>query len=138
MGRTYQTATIENFNDMAKVVEGTLTSDKVRSLTVNFLVDTGAAMLCLPKTMVQQLGLFRLRTIPIHTANGMMNADVYSHVRLKVFDREASMEVLETLDETPPLMGYLPLEMLVLVVSPTEQKLVGDPFHGGKYMIDMF
>ncbi len=138
MGRTYQIATIENFNDMAKVVEGTLTPDKVRSLEVDFFVDTGAAMLCLPQKNITQLGLLKMRSTRTRTANGVIDADVYSPVRIKVLDREATMEVMATSDETPPLLGYLPLEMLVLVVSPTEQKLVGDPFHGGKYMIDMF
>ena len=124
MERTTQQATLENFNDMAKVVEGTLLPVNVRSVTVDFLVDTGAAMLCLPTHVIEQLGLFQHRTVRsqtanAQTANGIVQAKVYSHVRLSILDREASMEVMEIPDGTPPLLGYLPLEMLALSVNPT-------------------
>jgi len=36
------------------------------------------------------------------------------------------------------LIGQVPLEMLDFVVDPPGQKLIGNPDHGGKQMIDMF
>jgi hypothetical protein len=41
-------------------------------------------------------------------------------------------------DECPVRVGYIPLEQLDLVVDPSSQRLIGDPFHKGENLIDMF
>jgi hypothetical protein len=52
--------------------------------------------------------------------------------------REAPLDVAVLPDECPALIGYIPLEQLDLVVDPTGQRLVGDPFHKGENLIDMY
>jgi hypothetical protein len=36
------------------------------------------------------------------------------------------------------LIGFIPLEMLDFVVDPRDQRLIGNPDHGGEWMIDMY
>jgi hypothetical protein len=48
------------------------------------------------------------------------------------------VRVSEVADNCPVLIGYIPLELLDFVVSSKEQKLIGNPDHGGQYMIDLY
>jgi hypothetical protein len=36
------------------------------------------------------------------------------------------------------MIGQVPLELLDFVVDPVGQRLIGNPEHGGKHMMDMF
>ncbi len=46
---------MENAGDLFAVDEGYIENDKVRKLEVDFLVDTGAAMICLPIDKIKSL-----------------------------------------------------------------------------------
>ncbi|MCS6989741.1 MAG: retroviral-like aspartic protease family protein [Chloroherpetonaceae bacterium] len=59
MGRVRQTAFLRNSADLVQAQEGKLPIEKVRSLEVEFLVDTGASYVCLPKPMIETLGQVR-------------------------------------------------------------------------------
>jgi hypothetical protein len=52
MGRTVVTAKLTNVRDMGVADSGLDPSTHVRQIEVEFLVDTGAAMLCLPLAMI--------------------------------------------------------------------------------------
>lgn len=57
MGRTIVQVVLSNYRDLEMVEEGTLTPDKVRRVVIDGVVDTGAARLVLPLSVVQHLGL---------------------------------------------------------------------------------
>ena len=57
---------------------------------------------------------------------------------VNVQGRDAPLDVVALPDECPTLIGYIPLEQLDFVVDPTGQRLVGDPFHKGQNLIDMY
>ena len=48
------------------------------------------------------------------------------------------MRVAEVADNCPVLIGYIPLELLDFVVDTKNQRLIGNPDHGGEFMIDMY
>jgi predicted aspartyl protease len=130
---------IENLSDLTMVAKGLLQQENVRRLeTPDALVDTGATLLSLPKSLVQQLGLERHRTRTARTAAGIISFGIYEPVRLTVQDRDCIVEVAEIPDECPALIGQIPLELLDFVVDPAGGKLIGNPDHGGEQMIDMF
>ena len=63
MGRVTVTAKIENTDDLALAKKGLLPADQVRSVEVNdALVDTGATLLSMPKSLIQKLGLEPVRS----------------------------------------------------------------------------
>jgi hypothetical protein len=72
------------------------------------------------------------------TTAGAATVATYGLVKLTVMGREAPLDVAALPDECPVLVGYIPLEQLDLVVDPTHQRLIGDPFHKGQNLIDMF
>ena len=50
MGKVFATLTIVNRADQIRAEDGTISPERVRSITLkNVLVDTGATTLCLPK-----------------------------------------------------------------------------------------
>ena len=48
-----------------------------------------------------------------------------------------SLNVMEVPTETPPLLGYSPLEALDLYPNSTERKLEGNPKYGGTMVMDL-
>ena len=59
-------------------------------------------------------------------------------VLLTVQGREARIEVGEASDDTPVLIGQIPLEILDFVIDMQGQKLIGNPAHGGEQMIEVY
>jgi predicted aspartyl protease len=138
MGKVIVAAKIENLFDVERVFEGQISEQQVRHLEVDdALVDAGATSLALPKRFIEQLGLRQLRRARARTASGMVTFGIYSPVRLIVQGRDCAVEVSELADECPPVIGVVPLEILDFVVDPKNQRLIGNPEHGGEQMFDM-
>jgi predicted aspartyl protease len=139
MGKVVVAARIENLQDTNEAEKGVLPAEEVRSVEVaDALVDTGATMLSIPRRLMAQLGLKRSRSRTARTPAGIASFDIYGAVRLTVLGRDCILEAAEIPDDRPVLIGQMPLEGLDFVVDPVGQRLVGNPDHGGKQMIDMF
>jgi predicted aspartyl protease len=139
MGKVVVAARIESLEDLYDVEKGRLPADKVRSVQVDdALVDTGATLVSLPKGLIERLGLRRLRTRTAQTAAGVFAFGIYGPVQLTVQERDCVVEAAELPDGCPVLIGQIPLELLDFVVDPVGQRLIGNPAHGGKHMMDMF
>jgi predicted aspartyl protease len=137
MGKILQKATLQNVIDLGAVQRGYIKPSEVRSVEVEFTVDTGAAMICLPPEMIDALGLYVTHTRRVLTGNGEVARRIYSPVRITIFDREANLDVMELPPDTPPLLGYLPLEALDLYPNTAKQCLEGNPKYGGMMVIDL-
>jgi predicted aspartyl protease len=138
-GKVVVSAKIENIGDLEDVDKGRISLDQVRRLELDdALVDTGASTLSLPKRMIDQLGLRLLRKRQARTANGMATFGVYSSVRLTVQGRDCALDVAEVADGCPALIGVISLEMLDFVVDTKNQRLIGNPEHGGVEMLEMY
>lgn len=106
MGRVVVAATIENLGDLQNVRAGELSADRVRRVEIHdALVDTGATMLSMPRRLIEQLGLFPLRTRPVHTSSGSRMAQVFGTVRLTIQGRDCPSDVIEVSDDCPVLVG---------------------------------
>ena len=139
MGKVLVTSKFENMQDLTRVKLGLIPADQVRFVEVSdALVDTGATMLSLPKRVIAQLGLDRVRSRKFRTTSGLAEFGIFDVVRLTIQGRECKVEVSEVPDECPVLIGQIPLEALDFVVDPVGQKLIGNPDHGGEHMADMF
>ncbi len=139
MGKVLVTARIENLTDVENRESGLIPADQVRFVEVDdALVDTGATMLLMPKSLIAQLGLRHLRTRPARGIGGAVAMPIYSAVRLTIQDRDCALDVGEIADGYPVLIGQIPLEALDWVVDTKNQRLIGNPEHGGEQMIDVF
>ena len=68
----------------------------------------------------------------------MIDVQFYDAVKLTVQGRDCTIDVAAIDDNCPVLIGQVPLELLDFVVDPKGQKLIGNPAHGGEFMIGMF
>ena len=139
VGRVLTEATIENLADLWDAERGLIAVEKVRRIKVSdALVDTGATMLSLPIRMIRELGLTKRQTRRVRTSSGLHQANIYGTVRLTIGDRDCPTDVIELPDDTPVLIGQIPLETLDYVVDLRARKLVGNPEHGGELMYDLY
>jgi predicted aspartyl protease len=139
MGKVLVTALIENAGDLFLAGEGIARPDGIRRIEVHdALVDTGATMLCMPKRLIQQLGLKPLRARRIRTSAGPTTAQLYGTVRLTIQGRDCPTDAMELPDDCPVLIGQIPLEALDFVVDPIAQRLIGNPAHGGEHIVEAY
>lgn len=138
MGRAVTEITVENLKDLWDAREGRIGDAAVRRETIaGALVDTGATFLSLPTSLIRQLGLEKSFSRRIMTSKGPAESDVYDTVRLTIQGRTCNQDVMEVPDGVPVLIGQLPLEALDFVVDPVNQKVIGNPAHGGEQMYDL-
>lgn len=139
MGKVLVTARIENLGELYQAQKGKLAPDQVRSLEIHdALVDTGATGLSMPKSLIDQLGLDPMRKRRARTSAGPVECQVYGTVCLTIQGRDCPCDVAEIPDDCPVLIGQVPLEMLDFVVDPINQKLIGNPAHGGEHIIELY
>ncbi len=138
MGRVTVTLRLTNLGDLLMSQRGLLPDDRVRRMDIEALVDTGATLVCLPPEAIATLGLARQQRRQARTANGVVEHWIHEPVHVELMDREADVGVMELPEGTPALLGYIPLELMDLVVSPKEQKVIGNPAHDGKMVFDLY
>lgn len=138
MGQTTEKVNVKNYGDQFIAASGALDPSKIRSADVLGLVDTGAAYLCLPPSVIQQLGLLYLRSTRARTANGVVQRRIFGGAEITVRERTIEMAVMENDEDTPSLIGYLALEALDFVVDPKSQTLIGNPEHNGEWIMDLY
>ena len=126
---------LENLKDLYAVELGVINSEDVRRITIeSALVDTGATGLCLPTSLIHQLGLTPLRNIRAQTANGTIERTVYSQVKYKVLERSDFITVTNLPEDAPVLVGHMILEALDLCLD-IQNGLIYNPAHDGEWMI---
>ena len=126
---------LENLKDLHFAEAGFIKLEDVRRLTIeDALVDTGATGLCLPKSLIEQLGLTELRKTMAQTANGTVERTIYSEVKYTVLERSHSIQVTDLPDDAPVLVGHMILEALDLCVD-IENGLIYNPAHDGEWRI---
>lgn len=139
MGRVTIEATVENLKDLWAVEQGFIPPEQVRRIILSdALVDTGATHLGLPLRLITELGLSAGQTRRLRTAAGIVEGTFYNAVRLTIQGRDCVADVLGLPDDAPPLIGQVPLELLDFVVDPKNQRLIGNPEHGGEWMADLY
>ena len=113
MGQVYTHVRVANAIDLALVKRGLLTGDEARELELdNVLIDTGATGLCLPRRIIDSLGLEMLREVQVSTAAGIQTTRLYGDVRLQIEDRIGTFDCVELPGGDGLLLGVVPLEVL--------------------------
>jgi predicted aspartyl protease len=124
MGKVFTTIKITNRADEIRAEDGTISPEKIRSVTLkNVLVDTGATTLCLPPDIIAALGLRLLREVNVSTAMGVGKARIFRDASLLIQGREGTFECLELPGGTDALIGVIPLEALGLEPDLRNQTL---------------
>ncbi|MDY6782625.1 MAG: aspartyl protease family protein [Cyanobacteriota bacterium] len=124
MGKVLTTLTITNRIDQANAKRGLIPVEQVRSVTLNdVLVDTGATTLCLPASVIVQLGLELLKEVDVTTATGTSKARIFQDAKISVLGREGTFECLELPGGRDALIGVIPLEAMGIELDLRNQQL---------------
>jgi predicted aspartyl protease len=124
MGKVLVSLTVVNRADQVRAEDKTISLEQVRSVDlVDVLVDTGATTLCLPKNVIEKLGLNVLKEVDVMTAMGIGKARIFRDATLLICGREGTFECLELPEGGSPLLGVIPLEMLGLEPDLQSQTL---------------
>ena len=125
---------LANLRDLFLVQAGTMNPEDVRRLTVeDALVDTGATRLCLPTSLIEQLGLTPVGKRTARTANGIAERTVYSEVEYTLLERSSTIRVTDLPEGSPVLVGHIIMETLDLCVD-MKRGLIYNPAHGDDWI----
>ena len=128
---------LENLYDLVAVKLGVMNSEEVRRLTVtDALVDTGVTGLCLPISLIEQLGLTSIETTRVRTATGIVERVLYSEVQFTIMERTRSIPVTDLPEGSPVLVGHMVLEHLDLCVD-IKKGLIYNPAHDGEWITEI-
>jgi hypothetical protein len=102
------------------------------------VVDPDVSGLLVPSQLIEALGLREVKGHWMRKADGMVPVRMYEAVRLTIQERDCTMEVQEIQGDSRVRIGRIPLLALDWVVDPVHRKLIGNPEHGGDWMIDAY
>lgn len=123
MGEVRVKVRITNSADAQAAQAGRLAAEKVRSLEVDALVDTGAVRPCIPAPLVERLGVLPFTSSSVEYADGRKEAvGLVDGLRFEIMNRPSSDEALILGDEV--LIGQTLLEKMDLLVDCSRQRLV--------------
>ena len=94
-----------------------------RTATLDLLVDTGATLLVVPRSLADQLELAPLRSQAVQTAGGRREVWPVAEVRLLLDGREVTTPCFIAPGGTA-LLGAVALESLFLAPDPVAKRLV--------------
>jgi clan AA aspartic protease len=115
VGSVFTDIDIANNEDLVLVRRGHLTTTDVRRIRLtDVLVDTGATTLCLPRSLIEQLGLPLKRRVLATTAAGEVETELFEAAFIEVAGRDTVVECLAISEGARPLLGVVPLEMMGL------------------------
>jgi clan AA aspartic protease len=114
-------------------------SDPKKSVEVEAIVDAGATMMALPKSLVQELGLEKVEEVKVKYEDGRVEKkEVYGGVKVEIKGRVGIFDVLAESEETEPLIGQIVLERLDLVIESSTRKLIPNPRSPEMPMVEAF
>lgn len=86
---------VANRGDVIKAKDGLLAKDKVRHMAIRGVVDSGAARLVLPKSVVQELGLPLGKKTKVRYADGRTRTrDTAEDVQVEIGDRRGTFTAI--------------------------------------------
>ena len=130
MGLTYADIELFNYADETLNEDGYLPKEKIRKVTIKAMADSGAIRLAINETIKQQLGLRVRQQLNISLADGTKRTlDVAGPIRLKFKDRDCITDAFVLPGNVEPLLGAVPMDLMDLVITPAENKLVYNPLH---------
>ncbi len=104
-------------------VTGRLSGPMGRAEDVEFVVNTGATLVVVPKVLADRLGLVPRRTQPVVIAGGRRDVWPVAEVRLALDGTEVTTPCFIA-PNGPPLLGAMALESLFLAVDPVAKRLI--------------
>ena len=124
MGRTTLAFSIANYADVVLARQGGLAPERVRRVTLNGIVDTGATRLVLPESAVNQLGLTPSGQATVRYADRRSaTRSLVKDVSVELLGRQGVFTALVEPGRTDALIGAIVMEDLDFLVDCVTQTL---------------
>jgi predicted aspartyl protease len=137
VGRVSVEVDIANNDDLVRAKDGTLPEKKVRRLTIEGIVDSGAAKLVLPEAAVKRLGLTMGDKLTVRYADGRRaQRREAKGVHVSLLGRDDIFSAVVEPKRKTALIGAIVLEDLDLIVDCQRQRLVPRDPRGPVYEIE--
>lgn len=137
MGRVTVELEVSNYDDLALVRRGLLPVGEVRRQTVHAVVDSGAAKLVLPQTVVRQLGLPLAPKIKVKYADGRIaERHEAEGVFVELLGRHGTFTAIVEPKRATALVGAIVLEDLDLLVDCQRERVIPRDPSGATYEIE--
>ena len=128
---------LENLYDLVAVKLGVMNPEDVRrAYRPECPRRYRATGLCLPTSLIEQLGLTPVETARVRTATGIIERILYSEVQFTILGRTRSIQVTDLPEGSPVLVGHMVLEHLDLCLDINEG-LIYNPAHDGEWITEI-
>ena len=126
MGMVHAEITVQNAADASRALQGQLAKEAIREITVEAVVDTGAASLVISEEQRQTLGLGITEERSVKMADGRRTVcKLTEAVEVYWKDRHWACPAIVIPGAESVLLGAIPLEGMDLMINPKTQELVG-------------
>jgi clan AA aspartic protease len=128
MGLVYAEIELISVDDLVLHRRGFLSEDKIKRMSVDALVDTGAYMLVINEHVRQQLDLPLIEEQVFRLADDSeRRGDVVGPVEVRFENRSTTVRAVVLPGTAEVLLGSIPLEDMDVVVDPKQQRLIVNP-----------
>ena len=95
-----------------------------REITIYALVDTGATFTSLPASVLRGIGVLPTRQVRMRLADGSVHEQEAGGALMRLNGQQEVCPVVFGEESSPPAIGAVTLEIMLLGVDPVEQRLV--------------
>ncbi len=130
MGLVYAEIDLISIDDIVLSRRGFLDKDKIKQVTINALVDSGAYMLTINENVRAQLDLpFIEKQFGRLADETLLKLDVVGPVEVRFENRRTTVDAIVMPGNAEVLLGSIPMEDMDVLIDPKQQKLVVNPAH---------
>jgi clan AA aspartic protease len=124
----YAEITLINGEDLILAKRNIIGEDEIKQMNVNMLVDSGAYMMAINKTIREQLQLPLKEKRRAQMANGSIEEyDVVGPIEVKFKNRRCTIDAMVLPGDNEPLLGSIPMEDMDILIHPLRQELIVNP-----------
>ena len=128
MGYVYAEIELTNEEDLVLSRHGVVTGNKIRTVKIRALVDSGAWDLVINREVKDQLGLPVLGSRIVKLADEtLLEVEIVGPIRVDFEDRHTLVNAVVLPSTSEVLLGAYPLEGLDAFIDPKRQKLLLNP-----------
>lgn len=130
MGLIYADIELINGGDIEMARRYIIGEEEIKRMSLRVLVDTGSYMLCINKSIQEQLQFPVVEKRKAQLANSeIVECDVVSMVELKFKNRRTMCNAMVLPGDSEPLLGAIPMEDMDVLFNPLRQELEVNPEH---------
>jgi len=128
MGITFADIQLTNSEDLTLLSKKYIKKKEVRTIQITALVDTGASMLTIPRSIQEKLGLPKVEEQNVELGNGsIITVDVVGPVEIRFENRVTITTAVVLPDEIEVLLGAIPLQAMDVLIDVRRERLIVNP-----------